>query len=392
MRYSAVTIDTNIVTNNGYNLEGGLLARLFQFNGGSTTFVIPEIVIREINKHLIDQAKETRSRLDQVVSKYAFHGLLGSEQITKIREIGAQSLEPRAAARQRIHSFLQNTGGSIIKCEETNIKDLVKLYFDAQAPFELAGNKKNEFPDAIALLSLEAWAKKEDKKILAISKDVGWHNFAKNSVWIDVEPDLAKALELLQEHADTARQLISELIGSAVRGDRPEITETIRDFLRQEISSSSYYAEANAAHRVETDYVEGFFEEFEFRDIGSSEFDIDIVEMGENKIVASIKIDVKAKFTADFSFYMYDSIDKDEIGMGSSDAQTEEEFELSVLLTFTGDFSNLSEVELSDVEAVDMIDTIDFGYVEIDYGEPDEWEPDDLPDEPETESKENAPF
>ena len=390
MKYSAITIDTNIATINGYNLEGGLLARLFQFNGGSAAFIISEIVVREINKHLIDQAKETRQKLDQIVSKYAFHGLLDSDQISRIREIGSKSLEPRSAARQRLDRFLKSTDASVIKCEETSIKDLVKLYFDAQPPFELAGKKKSEFPDAIALLSLEAWARTNKKKILAISNDSGWRDYAQKSDWIDVESDMVQALQLLQEHADAARKIVSELISSASNGDRPDIIEAIEGYLAEEISSSSYYAEADAAHRVETDFVEGEFQAFAFHDRGEAEFEIDIVEMAENKIVASVKLDTTASFKADFSFFVWDSIDKEEVGMGSSEAQTQEEFEHSVLLTFSGDFSKLPEVEIGEVEAVDLIDTVSFGYIEMDYGEPDEWDVDEA--EARAEAEDEMPF
>ena len=42
---------------------------------------------------------------------------------------------------------------------------------------------------AIALITLEAWAKEKDQKILAISEDQGWADFAGNSDWKDVEKE-----------------------------------------------------------------------------------------------------------------------------------------------------------------------------------------------------------
>lgn len=374
MIYSAVTIDTNVVSINGYNLEGGLLARLYQFNGGTASFILSEIVVREINRHLIDQAKETRAKLDQVVAKSNFHGLLDATQVASMREISAKSLEPRLAARNRIDGFIRNTDASIVKCEETNIRDLVRLYFDAKPPFELSGKKKSEFPDAIALLSLETWARANNKKILAISNDNGWKDYAGSSDWIDVESDIAKALQLLQKHAEEALKIVTELINSAAKGGRPDIIEAITDYLADEISSSSYYAEADAVYRVGADLVEGEFISFEFQAESDSQYGLNIVETGDETIVAKVKIDVVADFKADFSFYYYDSVDKEDIWMGNSGAHTREIFELSVLLTLSGDFKNLENVRLTEVEAVDMIDTVDFGHIEMDYGEPDEWD------------------
>jgi hypothetical protein len=62
MEYDAITIDTNIFTQNGYFLEGGILGQMSQFKEGAATFVLSEIVIREIHRHLKTQAKISHRR------------------------------------------------------------------------------------------------------------------------------------------------------------------------------------------------------------------------------------------------------------------------------------------------------------------------------------------
>ena len=64
----------------------------------------------------------------------------------------------------------------------------------ASPPFEEPDKKKHEFPDAIALLSLEEWAEVNKTRILAVSCDRGWAAFAAESEWIVVDSDLASAL------------------------------------------------------------------------------------------------------------------------------------------------------------------------------------------------------
>ena len=75
------------------------------------------------------------------------------------------------------------------------MKRLIAMYFEPSPPFEGTGKKKNEFPDAIALITLEDWAREPEKKILAVSKDHGWVSFAEKSEFIDINKELPAALE-----------------------------------------------------------------------------------------------------------------------------------------------------------------------------------------------------
>lgn len=54
------------------------------------------------------------------------------------------------------------------------------MYFKETAPFGVS-NKKEEFPDAIMLLSIQKFSKKHNTKILVISNDVGVQDFCKSN-------------------------------------------------------------------------------------------------------------------------------------------------------------------------------------------------------------------
>ncbi len=53
MEYGAITVDTSIFDQKGLLLESGLLNALVQFNNKPAKLVLSEIVIREVNAHLI---------------------------------------------------------------------------------------------------------------------------------------------------------------------------------------------------------------------------------------------------------------------------------------------------------------------------------------------------
>src|SRR5260370_35343081 len=111
----------------------------------------------------------------------------------------------------------------IVCAAETDIKQLMARYFAAAPPFEGSGKKKNEFPDAIALLSLEAWAKAKSKTILAISNDGGWASFAEDSEHIDLGNDLAARLPMLSEHAAQAGALVAFPLAEMEAGCKTDV-------------------------------------------------------------------------------------------------------------------------------------------------------------------------
>ena len=367
MQYDAITLDSNIFHRNGFYLEGGMLGQLVQFKQGSAQFVLSEIVIREVAKYLKIEGAEAKSNLEQAIKKCSKNGVLPTEAIAQLGSIHNAALDAGDAAKKRLETFLNNAGCTIVAADQADIKELIKRYFAPSAPFEHSGKKKNEFPDAIALLSLEAWAKSNNKKILAISDDGGWVDFAKNAERIDVERDLAAALQKLQQHTEEAEAFVAALLADLDSGKRPEILQQITDAIAEAVSSLDVEADGSAGYYFEAELADMSYEEFRFiHDDG--EYDFKIVQTGKNKVVAKIGVSVKAKARADFSFAVWDSEDKEYVPMGSSSAEVDEEFDAGALITFEGDFSaSPPEVVISELELVDAIDTIDFGDIGPDH-------------------------
>ena len=61
--YDAITVDTNIFDEQQLNLEGGLLKQLYQFKDGSPKFVLSEIVVREVGRHLQRAGRKRQTQL-----------------------------------------------------------------------------------------------------------------------------------------------------------------------------------------------------------------------------------------------------------------------------------------------------------------------------------------
>jgi len=370
MKYDAITLDTSIFDRNRLRLESGLLAQLAQFKDGTADFVLSEYVVRELHRHILKQTSDAKDALDRATKGIKETSLLPDDQTTQLMGIISAGRPVKEIVETRIRAFVENSGAEIVPASLADMKTLTKSYFDSLPPFEETGKKKNEFPDAIALLSLEEWAQKNNKRILAVSADEGWAAYSKTSTWIDVVPDLAGALETFQKHLEQARNVVITLLTEAQAGKRPDLLDSLTAEIDNEVGALFLYGEASSSFNAEVDQVDVSFGSFDLH-LADGQPDLAIVSVGANKVVARIGIAVKAKATAEVVISIYDSIDKDYVALGGTNAETDFEFDAAVIVTFEGELSAPESMHISKVDLVDAPSSVDFGYVEMDH-EPDE--------------------
>ncbi len=167
-------------------------------------------MIQEILQHLISKTIEAKGKFFKASKAAMFHKLIPFTSAY----FGDADPDPSKIARERLVSFLREIGAERISEQNASMTEIVQMYFSGRAPFALTGKKKAEFPDGIALLSLEQWARENGKEILAVSGDKGWAEYAEKSPCITVVSDLGIALSSLHQQATamaTAQKLLSDI-------------------------------------------------------------------------------------------------------------------------------------------------------------------------------------
>lgn len=376
MPYDAFTIDTNAAIQGGLDLSGGLLGQLRQFKQGPIELVLSEIVIREIHKHLSNQVRKSRDTLDNAVAKARESELASGEAGEALAAHAAALPEPKVVVGRRLKAFLEASGAKSVPATLAPMDMLVRGYFAPSAPFEATGAKKSEFPDAIALLSLEAWARQGGKKILAVTADKGWQAFAEGSEHIDVEADLAKGLAIVQQHADAAQACVDKWLEAVEGGALPEQASYLESRLESSLADWHFEASGDGVFVLEQESSHLEFQSFIAHQEGGRR-QIDIVRMGSSEVVARVSGWMAANASADFSLGVWDGIDKEVVSMGSQNVDKDVEFDGAILLTLEGDLgSDPGGLDLTDAEVVHAIKAVDFGVVEMDYGPDDHDEKD----------------
>ncbi|SMS12684.1 hypothetical protein CFBP1590__5098 [Pseudomonas viridiflava] len=365
--FAALSIDSNILRGQRYNFDGGILKQLEQFKGSPVQILQPDVIHSEGIKHLAseitDALRAARSNL-RTLAKYA---LFDNIQNFTENSLGPVLSAP-ALAEAKLNSFYERINARVISSSSVQIQDLMNMYFNAEPPFETASDKKHEFPDAIALLALKAWAVSENKRTVVVSKDKGWHAFAQNLQHLHVVGDLAEALALFQPHTKVAK-LISLLQAEGMLEHDSHLFASITNAIAIHTTEQMPEIEANAVFNYEYDDFQIVYLSHKFAkpEVGEKPR-IRIVLIKDDLVVLSLSALVLTEVMATFSFSQYDSIDKDYVSLGGTVEERPVSYEADVLIHFRGDWKHLDQgLKPSKIEIVGTMQQIHFGDIGPDY-------------------------
>lgn len=362
----AITIDTSIFENEGLKLESGLLKQLEQFSDTSIKIIISEVVKNELLIHLEQKAKSTYIDIEKGLKAAQMYCQLEGN-IDFIKESIFKGRKPREIACVRLENFIEITSLEIIKVQGyVKVSELLDKYFKNAPPFADTGKKKSEFPDAMALMSFESWAKKYMKKVLVISKDDDWKqycNHSKNLVFID---NLSKCFELFQEAKpyDICRQLSEKYY----RGELDFIKDAITSILEDKIYDLDIYIEANSSYQYEDEITDITHEKVEFKIIKKPNIIFRPINFDNDTLVVEAELSVDISIECNFYFTTWDSIDKEDIGIGSNTIEKEANLDVTVLVTLIDESGKFDEdIEVYELEITTKKITIDFDCIEPDW-------------------------
>jgi len=229
-------------------------------------------------------------------------------------------------------------------------------------PFAETGKKKNEFPDAIVLMAVEAWAKSNETTVLAIAKDNDWAKYCENSTYVDYKEDLSLGLEQFNK-TNAPYTLLANLETALISGGAQNFLDGIASGLDVIFDGFTPDADADSRFYWEPEGCHGWFKKFELVN-----HDFRIIDQDDNWVVLEALANITVEAEGEFTLSIYDSIDRDYIKMAGISASVEEEFESAILITISGDLnSSIDALNIDDIEVIDPIDTIHFGTLEPDY-------------------------
>lgn len=362
--YSAILVDTSIYDKFGLKLDQGYFASLKQFKNTPIVYLVPDVIASEVTSHIEEKVKNTQSALEKALKDSEVHKCLDKEICEQIGALFANKENPIDIATSQFDAYSDLVGATRIDCDDhVSISNVLEQYFAKKPPFG-KGKKKNEFPDAIILMAAEAWAKANNKQVIAIAKDGDWKNFCETSENIDYREELPEVFQLLEQNNAQYpyfKSLIKALEEEQAEGFLSEIETHLSSLLNgiapDQMANSFQYWEADGCNGWMTDFS-----------LTSSEITVIDVEGTSAIFEVSASIDIEVE--GEFSLYAYDTIDGDHVYVGGVISVAEHTFESKLLVTVEGDLNaGIEDLFIKQVEIVNQVSSVDFGFLEPDYSE-----------------------
>ena len=166
-----------------------------------------DIIISECKLHINQKAKELK-KLAYITIKNANIGLT-VEQINSLRM--AVEIETKKYVTNLLDKYIVDTKCIILDNKNINIDNIIKKYFNRDAPFGTQG-KKDEFPDAIIIESLLNFISEHNEKFIVVSNDKDWKDALCNIESVIFFKDIKEALNYIFSNVKSlATELLEEL-------------------------------------------------------------------------------------------------------------------------------------------------------------------------------------
>jgi len=362
------SIDTDVIQSHGYKFGEGALHALTLQRPSWFQVQLTDVVEREVLSHRMDAVSRVVQEMQSAIS--------GAQRVVglDLRAIkdAFDALDSENVARERFtrefRDFVTRLGGGVLPLDShTLAHDLFVRYFEQLPPFEV--KKKSEFPDAASLLALEGYARDRGTQGIVVSKDAGWEAFATESDYlyhVSSLDELAALFESKGEKADKVKEkLFRELSNPA-----SELAHQLEAALENHVvlafwNVDDIYSGFSLRLEAEVNHVSYLNSIVDLDRLG-----LWLIEHDPTVCTVEVSATITADLDIGVEFFQYDTIDHEEMGIGSEEISRQVEIDINLFLMCQG---NLIDSPVDDWEIGFEIEGGDYrvevGEVNPNYGD-----------------------
>lgn len=350
-----LTFDTNVVESfaRSGNLRHPMLRALAALNDKAVIIILSEVVTREARKHFVDTMMDAYRDAKASMNKLARVGGRTNESVTAAAAALPNEDEQEGSLDEEFTAFLGMLKAQVVQADKyAKFSEILDLYFDGKPPFANP-NKKAEFPDAIAIASLQEWSEQEGA-IIAVSNDGDWRAAFEASENVHVVSDLHTALAIFQEDD----KLAATFAESFRKGDSDVLT-ALKNAIENSLDDLDVELDFSTDWQVEVELTEATVSSI------SAPADLiapEIVGADAETLTLTVPVAAKINVVAHASFSVTDPIDKDEVTIGSHDISVDVDHDYLVTVTL---YSHADGV--IDIEEASVLPETRLSYVDLDY-------------------------
>lgn len=294
MKTRNVFIDTQSFMQQGFRFDSGVLKKLSKLGEYSLINIyLSEIVKGEVESKLNDKSEKVINLKKQFTKGLAsIESGVPNELVESLKGFNDKSI--KELVHTGWNSFLFQSNVTTLDANQCSVTELVSRYFNAKFPFS-EGKKKDEFPDAISLLSLQAWLNANDQQVYVISGDGDLIGYCNTSEQCHSLKTISEFLEIYNQ----AEQLLTTVVHECIDKD----LSWIKDVVSEEFMNSGFvfegrnYAEVTGVrlNRINID-------------------DVHVIEIDDHNAYVSLQVsfnilaDIEGE---DYEHAVWDGVDKE---------------------------------------------------------------------------------
>lgn len=339
-----VFIDTQVFVQRNFNFKHDYLFQqlINDSKDGLICIYLTEVVKKEVESKIHEQVYEKVKSSQSRFSKDA-KILKNLSEYNNIFEISETLEQIYLKLLNQFYQFLEDGCVQIISVDEVSPSQIIKMYFDGNAPFSV--KKKDEFPDAFSLVALEN--RFVEEKICIVSDDEDLKNFCEKSKNLIYQPSLKSLFDSLTRNNNYQHQFIISVYDANQDIILSEVENLFKD------------------HHFILTPEEGNVEKVNVKEIELDEdpYIIDIEDDGEETI-ATIAFNANVQFFADIVFTDYSNsfYDKEEdeyLFLETITTEIEDDVTVPVLMKIRYKYHNKEDIDifssyLNDGEAIEV--------------------------------------
>jgi len=364
------SLDTDVIQAAGYNFDKGALNQLPRQLPTAMKLQLTEVVLQEIVGHKLIPVKEAADKFQASTAGLSrLTGLDFGPAAAHFTQLDVVSAAQRKFEAD-VKGYVTQCGGDILPIRDVNPELLFARYFAGEPPFGLKADKKSEFPDAAALLLLDHHATDRATKGILVSRDAGWKAFAVQSTrlyCVTSLDDLAALFAATDAHAQAVKDKIAAAVSDETSALRAQLTESLREHvINADWDASELY---NASRRIEPEVSDVELTEYSVDDASPNVWKVD----GEpGAWVAELTATATVDVTVSVQFFIWDSIDREELAFGHDSFTFSQKVDLEAYLTCNSvKLETAPESWEIDVEIGSGNYSLDAAEVEPDFSDPD---------------------
>ncbi|MFN3806625.1 PIN domain-containing protein [Asticcacaulis sp.] len=323
----AISLDTSIFdrSNNAFHMKP--LSLLDQFGAKGIQFILSKVVLDEVTGHVAENTAKAQEALQSALSKWK--RILDLPELADVEKSLHLPQDAPVFAKETVEDFVNKTSAEIVSIDQDGLsEEVMRRYFAQEPPFADKGLKKQEFPDAFALLSLEDWAQTNDCFALLVSADKDWGTYCEGSKRLFCIENLVEAIALFTQQDD----LMMRVSIDAYREGRAQQLQA-----RVRAAILDYFEDFDPDNVGEYPFqyeLAVFDATIDSMDLAADD-PVSILSSDDTSISISARFRATVTVTAEFEVSVWDSVDKEYVNLGSDEQSR----------TATGDFETIIEIE-----------------------------------------------